>query len=373
MRSAASRALGFFCALALALTLASPAFAAHFRKGETFVVAEGETLDDDLYAIGATVVINGTVNGDLVAAARTVIIRGTVTGSVFACGRDVTVLGSVGRTIRAAAEEVTIKGPIGSDAVVAGKSVEVWGKGRIARDLVAAGKSISVADTVGDDALLFGESVRLDNGAAIQDNLDYSSDLPLVMASGASVKGNVRDRSGDWKTRENRRGRAVGRVIRWVRGLVGMFLFGLLLVLPFGGFFTRAVDTLARSVLPSAGVGILLVFVIPLLTLFMLLLGILAGGWWIAFYLFVFFLFAVVTGHVVGGLAVGRWVAGLLGGRGVPNAWLLLMGLTVLAIVKLIPVLGLLVSFIAMLLGLGALGIAVMRRNRAVPGSPAKV
>jgi len=87
MRSAASRALGFFCALAFALTLATPALAAHFRKGETFVVPEGETLDDDLYAVGATVAINGTVNGDVMVVARTVIIRGTVTGSVRTLSR----------------------------------------------------------------------------------------------------------------------------------------------------------------------------------------------------------------------------------------------------------------------------------------------
>lgn len=370
MRSAASRAPGVLLRVllfaALALVLASPALAAHFRKGETFIVPEGETLDDDLYAIGATVVVNGTVNGDLVCAARSVIIRGTVTGTVFACGRDVTVMGSVGRTIRAAGEEVQIKGPVGSDAVLAGKSIEIWDKGSVARDVVIAGKDIVVADSVGDDALLFGESVRLDNGAVINGNLDYSSDKGLVMTPGAQVKGNVRDRSSDWKTRERPQNRMVMKFIHWVRSLVGMFIFGLLLVLPFGTFFQRAADTIARNGLAAAGVGILLLFVFPLLGMFLLLLGLLAGGWWIAFFVFAAFLFAIATGYVVSAIGVGRWVAGLLGGRGVPLALVLLMGLLVLALAKTIPVLGWIIGCVAMLLGLGALGMAVFRRSRGI-------
>jgi cytoskeletal protein CcmA (bactofilin family) len=365
MRSAASRALGFFCALAFALTLASPALAAHFRKGETFVLPEGETLDDDLYAVGATVAINGTVNGDLMVAARTIIIRGNVTGSVFACGREVTVTGSVGRTIRAAGEEILIKGPVGADAVLGAKSVEVWKTAPVGRDVVIAGKSIVVADSVGDDALLFGEAVRLDDGAMIEGNLDYSSDKGLAMAPGAKVKGNVRDRSGDWKAKERRGNRAIGRFINWVRGLIGMFIFGLLLVLPFKGFFQRATDTISRSVLASVGVGLLMLFLFPLVGMFLLLLGILAGGWWISFFVFVLFLFAVATGYVVSALGVGRWIGGLLGGRGLPIGLVLLMGLLALALVKTIPILGWMVACVAMLLGFGALGLAVARRNRA--------
>jgi hypothetical protein len=98
--------------------------------------------------------------------------------------------------------------------------------------------------------------------------------------------------------------------------------------------------------------------------MFLLLLGILAGGWWIAFFVFALFLFAVATGYVVSALGIGRWIGGLLGGRGLPIAMVLLMGLLALALVKTIPILGWMIACVAMLLGLGALGLVVMRRNR---------
>jgi len=373
MRSAASRALGFFCALAFALTLATPALAAHFRKGETFVLPEGETLDDDLYALGATVAINGTVNGDLMVVARHVIIRGTVTGSVFAGGQEITVIGPVGRTLRAAGGHIDVKGPVHGDAVLAGGQIELWSGATVGRDLVAGGGHLVVADTVHDDALLLAEAVRLENTALIEQNLDYSSDKPLVMAPGARIKGNVRDRSGDWKTKQDPSRRMIGKFINWVRGLIGMFIFGLLLVLPFKGFFHRATDTIGRSVIASLGVGLLMLFLFPLAGMFLLLLGILAGGWWIAFFVFALFLFAIATGYVVSALGVGRWIGGLLGGRGLPIALVLLMGLLALALVKTIPILGWMIACAAMLLGFGALGLAVARRNRgfpAVAGAP---
>jgi len=75
----------------LAIGLPASAFAAEVHSGDTVLVPAGETINDDVYAFGNNVIIQGTVNGDVIAAGSTVTINGHVTGNVMAAGNTVTV------------------------------------------------------------------------------------------------------------------------------------------------------------------------------------------------------------------------------------------------------------------------------------------
>ena len=65
------------------LTLA-PAQALEVRLGETIVVEKDEVIEDDLYALGQTVTIHGTVHGDVTLHARKVTFDGSVQGDLGA-------------------------------------------------------------------------------------------------------------------------------------------------------------------------------------------------------------------------------------------------------------------------------------------------
>ena len=64
------------------LFAAAPARAADPRGGDQIVIGRDEVVADDLYLVGNTVTIDGTVKGDLVAFASQVTINGTVEGDV---------------------------------------------------------------------------------------------------------------------------------------------------------------------------------------------------------------------------------------------------------------------------------------------------
>ena len=72
--------------LAVILVLVSPLAATAFviQSGETITISE--TLRDDLYAAGETVLVTaaGTVDGDVAAAGQSIAIGGKVTGGVLA-------------------------------------------------------------------------------------------------------------------------------------------------------------------------------------------------------------------------------------------------------------------------------------------------
>src|SRR2546427_9229019 len=68
------------------------------QSGETITISE--TLRDDLYAAGETVLVTaaGTVDGDVAAAARSIAIGGKGTGGGVGAGPKVWVGGAIGAT-----------------------------------------------------------------------------------------------------------------------------------------------------------------------------------------------------------------------------------------------------------------------------------
>ena len=65
-------------ALVVGMLTAAPAWAVETRQGDRIEVGPGEVVNDDLYAFGNTVTVDGTVEGDLVASGSRVIVNGTV-------------------------------------------------------------------------------------------------------------------------------------------------------------------------------------------------------------------------------------------------------------------------------------------------------
>ena len=96
------------------------------RSSDTITIAADETINDDLYLSGNTVVMDGTVNGNLIVAGENVTVNGEVTGSVFAAGNSVTINGVVGRSVYAAGAVVTLgaESQIAEDVFSAGAGGE---------------------------------------------------------------------------------------------------------------------------------------------------------------------------------------------------------------------------------------------------------
>ena len=90
--------------------------------GKEVIVRADEVIEEDLYAFGDTVVIEGTVRGDVMASGREVRLLGTVEGDLTGCGQTYIVDGRVGDDLRIAGM-TTVLGHgarIGGDFVTAG-------------------------------------------------------------------------------------------------------------------------------------------------------------------------------------------------------------------------------------------------------------
>src|SRR5256712_4886641 len=347
--------------------------AADLRRGPSVTLRQGQTINDDIYAAGGTLSIDGNVTGSVIAAGGTIPVSGTVTRDVMVAGGTINVTGKVGGSIRAAGGNLTITGPVEQDVVVTGGTVDIASGGTIGRDLVIAGGTATVAapvarrvtmgagdltlrGRVGGDVRGSVDRLRLD-GAQIGGNLDYTSDHSVVLANGASVAGTT--------TRHTPTARGTGAVaggfLGWLRGLIGIFALGVLLLLLLPRFSTRSIDILRAEPWASLGIGAAILGATPLVALIVFIVGLLVGGWRLGLLLVPLWILALAIGYVVSGFLLGRLIFARLGWGQYHDILALLGGLFAPTVVGLGPLIGLPVNPAAFAAGAGAVALAVRR------------
>ena len=368
-------------ALILALT-PTPAAAADIRSGQDITIGTTETIEDDLYAFGTNIAINGTIHGDLIAGGNNISVDGNVTGDVIAGGNSVVIRGQVGGSVRAAGNTVVVDGKIANDLVVGGNELTILGNGRVGRDVIVGATNATISGQIGRDLQAGGANVKIDSGVGgnvtanverlqitdrgtVGGSLKYTSKNEAQIANAASVKGSVERQTPD-------NGRAplfsgtAALVVEWLKGLIGLLILGILVVFFFPGFSRRAGEVLVHSPWLTLAVGALALIGLPILSIVFFAVGALIGGWWIGFV--VLALFVVVLALSIPVAAVGVGGALLRVARRPVPVWLaLFIGLVALLLVALIPILGGIVIVFALLFGMGATTIAVVGGRRAEP------
>lgn len=361
-------------ALSLAL-VPDLALAADARGGNAAVIGPNETIDDDLYVGGGTVTIHGTIRGDLVVSGGTVTVSGPVQGDVIAFGGTTTIQGPVGRNVRAAGGTITVSNTVARDVVVAGGNFILGPEAKVGRDLLAITGSAVVDGTitrnlqassgdlilngpVGGNVRFEGSTLTLGDRAAIGGDLTNASDNAVAPPTGV-VKGQVvRQPRAAPAPSLGPLDLAAGIAFGWVRGVIGLSLLGLVLVLLFPTFSRRTRATLERSPLASFVVGLVTMIVVPVVAVLIFALGLLIGGWWLGFVTLATYGILLPVGMVVAALFVGSWIFARARNPDIHLAWALVLGVVVLLLAGLVPVVGGIAVLLALLFGIGALLLA---------------
>ncbi|MCY1081675.1 hypothetical protein [Archangium lansingense] len=358
------------------------ASAAELRRGDVVQVGPQEVIEEDLYAFGRVVNIEGTVRGDLIVAGQQVDISGTVEGDVMSAAARSQISSQIRGSLRAASNELSVLGPVGEDAMLAAGNLRLMPNAQVGRDLYlasgearveapvlgelrAAAGTLTLSAPVGQDASAEVGTLRLTDGARINGDLSYRSDRDAQLAPGAVVAGSLEHLAPE---HEKERGLVQGFYF-WLRSLVGLFALGLLFALLAPRFARRVSTMLRQRPLPSLGWGAALFVSIPLLASFVFLVGLLLGGWWIALFILGLYALAIALSFPVVGLFLGQWLLERFHKTGTHLVLALLVGLVLLTLVGRVPVLGALVALATILFGLGALLLTVVR-GREPTGAP---
>jgi cytoskeletal protein CcmA (bactofilin family) len=321
------------------------------------------TVNGDVIAFGQTVTINGTVDGDLMSAAQTVVVNGEVTGAIRMAG-SVLFAGeeaSIGGDIVSAGYSLEVQqgSTIGQDLVFAGAQILLAGD--VARNVQVGTSAFELRGNVGGDVkadvadaaqgqagppptLFMPQSsvpapnvppgLTIDPSARIEGDLEYTQSMDLTIPAGV-VGGEVTRTApasgGGTAAREETTAQKIGKwALSFVRNSITLILIGLLLLWLFPAFVSGLSAYLQTKPLPTLGWGVVA---------------------WIGFF---FALFVVICVTILGGILFGVLTLGQLTGT--------VIWLGILTVFGLIVGFVLVTSFVAKVVFGAALGKSILAR-----------
>ena len=231
--------------------------------------------------------------------------------------------------------------------------------GTVDGSVTAFDAPVTISGQVNGDVVVFNGRVELRSGANVTG--DVVSQSNPVVASGATIGGTTKR----LQTNTNWEGFGwVGRLGWWLAVSVSTLVVGLVLLWLVGRGAGRILEAGRTRIGPSIGLGLLLFFGLPILAIIALVtvVGIPLGIGLLAALLLIYAL----------GYGAAAWILGRSILRG-PTSWFLafLAGWAILRVVALIPILGGLVWFAAVVVGLGALALAIWRARTPSRTAPA--
>ena len=346
-------------------------------SGTVLIPAE-RVVEEDLFAAGSRVIVEGTIKGDLTVTTRRLIISGVVEGDVNGLAWSVDISGEVGGTVRAAAWTVDVAGSVGDDLMAFARSVEV--DGVVSRDLLVAAFSARHSGTVGRQIrgeLLWGLYVD----GAVAGDIDVGvhrltiTDTATVGQAVSYRRGLLPDNIRGWGARADISESAdLGLVaevrptptdisVRALRLLfqllrfVGLLFTGIVLIGVFPRLSERAAEKVLRRPVTTFLVGLAvfvlvpIAFVVTLFTIVLAPLALLAIGLWL------FGLFAgAVPPLVVAGRRLVKARYGLVGA--------FVVAAIIWRVLRLMPLLGFFIYFLVVIWGMGAWAMAIWEGSR---------
>lgn len=351
---------------------------AETRLSDSVVVAEA--IDDDLYAVGGEVRIEGSVAGAANVAAGSAEISGDIDGDLIAAGGRINLAGGVGDDLRAAGGTVQVTGFVTDQATIAGGSVtvgpgsaiggrtwiaggEVEMAGQVGEDLhVAAGTAV-VSGRVAGNAEIAAREIRIEPGAVIGGDLIWRSELPPLIAEDAQILGEVRAAGEDEPepaADESESGFDGG----WAAG-IALATAGFMLLWLAPQLANRAAVVFREAPVRTVLLGAASIVLTPVAAL---LLFVTVLGWILGLVVLAGYVFAVLLSGLVGILILALNLRGRPGGTGAGGRWrdglVLLMVVVVLVLAQRVPVVGGLLWALVVLAGFGALTALVTGRAR---------
>lgn len=367
-----SRHLGLV-AFGIILTIATlvlplVAGASTYRAGINVEIGQIDALDGNLYLSATEVTFDANAPADVYIAALAGSIDGSIDGSLNLLAGHTDVRADIGNTLNIAGGSVTVHGDVGGDLLVAGGNVTLAKQSVVDGDVIITGGKVRVeglvrgtvygsaliiqhGGTVDGDMELQASRIILDGSARVNGDVRYQSPIDAEVAPRAQVTGTIDHTDATpWSGVDGGALSPFGALLR----LVWSLLVGAVVIAAAPRLANRIAEHGSRLLQPAA-VGVLSLFLIPVLALLLLnaVIGIPIG-----ILLLLLLAIGLYLSQIFAGLTIGRFL--------MPRSWrdgsrgflLLAMTIGVLIIASLrmlpIPFLGLIVTAIVTFWGLGA-------------------
>lgn len=293
-----------------------------------------QDIQGDLVLAGSRLEINGNIMDDFIGAGGELIINGDITGNIMA----------VGGTIR-------VNGDVGGDLVVAGGQIFLSKDSTVEGDILLAGSEVILNGVVNGDGSVSAGTLRTGEDFELKGDLELEAEnYPADLED--NVGGNLNITTAT--TQEQYAGTGGAGIFSFILGLIAALALGFILIYTFPSFVTGLAEVARFSTLKAGLIGFLLLIFVPVLSAILLIT---IFGWSLSILLVLLFALALLIATVPIKLLTGAWVYDKIFKREASKMIYYLVGAVIFAIIYQIPFLGWLVRFVAVLIGLGAIGI----------------
>lgn len=327
---------------------------------EQFLAGEEVRVEDatanDLFVAAGEADFDTVTAQDVVVAAGSQRFRDTVFEDLIAAGGEIDISGEITDDLIAAGGRLQHRrgSVVGGYAILAGGLIDL--EGRIDGNLKAAAGRIRISGEIKGDVDLSAGKISVQPGARIGGRLTYRSRKEAEIAPDAVIEGGVQRREA--KIFDISLPTIIGIAFAvWLVVLLGMSILAAVLHAAVPELPAGAAETLRSRFWVSLLLGFALLVTTPVAVslLFSTLLGIP-----LALVLFLLLGATVLPSAIIVAYCVGHSIARVFGwtydGDGLFRRFLWsFTGLVVLSLIGLIPLLGLIVLFLAVSTGLGAL------------------
>lgn len=313
------------------------------------------TSSGNAFGGGDNLQINQDIQGDLVLAGSVLEINGNVMDDFTGAGGELTVNGNISGNIMVVGGTIRVDGDVGGDLVAAGGQISLSKDSTVEGDILLAGGEVTLDGIVNGDGSVSAGTLRTGEDFKLKGNLEleadtYPSDLQKDVGGNLNVTTTEKDQYA---------GESEGfGIFSFILGLLAALALGFILIYTFPVFVTELEEVVRFSTLKAGLVGILLLFFAPLVSVILLFTFF---GWSLSFLLILLFLLAALIATVPVKLLAGEMVYNKVFKKEAGKMMHYLAGAVIFEVVYQIPFLGSFIRFIALLIGLGAIGIWLAR------------
>jgi len=372
-----NKILVFFCFLFLSIPFLTQAYAV--RSGDSINLASNEVAEDNLYAAGVNVVIDGNVQGDLVVIGKLINVNGNISGDIICAGDNITINGNVEGSVRCAGDNIMINGHVERNVMLFSALSVVGPKALLAGDMLVYGGQINIQGQINGDlhggvggVIISGKidkNVDLDifegkfeimNQAEIMGNLDYHSEVEANIGAQSMIQGDINYTV--WETEDDK-----GFHYNWFWVLYCIFA-SLIVGLVVLGIWKKQIVEFSKILRAQTleavlwGFGLLIVFPVIFFLLLISMIGIPLALILTGVLLILIYISSILTGIWIGREAVKRFLPDRYNKRHI-SILEMVIGIVILKFLISIPILGCIIWAVAVCLGLGSLVIMVRERR----------
>jgi len=356
--------------LILILILTANSLAITAKEGNSIYISKDEVIEGDLFVGAGTITIDGIVTGDLFFGGNTIIINGEVKGDIIGGGNSFILNGNAGDDVRVWCASVTVNGKINKSLTAMGNNITLTSNAIVEKDALIGGGTITVngkilgetkigAETIeisgeiGSSTTLKAKEITLHSSSRIHGNLKYKA-RKFEKKDGVVIEGKIeklpykkkRSKWLNWKFYTFR-----------VLFMIGAIIVGILFIKLFPKFSAITVEQIRRY-WKSLGIGFVVLICLPVASV---LIAITVIGIPVSLILFLFYFLFIYTGKIFVSLVIGEEI---LRKKGEFSLWALVLGMVIFTFLYNIPYIGWIIKLITIILGLGALSIAIFKSIR---------